>query len=51
MTVYKLFQSNPRVEKGKFFLEEFPLINAEETVILDYEHFETLNEVIPGNDH
>lgn len=46
----RLFQSNQTAEKGKLFLE-FPLINGE-AVILDYDHFANLNEIInPGSDY
>lgn len=49
--VNKLFHSNHTVEKGKFFSEKFPLINAEETIILNYYHFATLNEITAVKDH
>lgn len=48
----KLFQSNQTAEKEKLFLEEFSLTNAEETTILDYDHFINFNQIInAGNDH
>lgn len=36
--------------KGKVLFEEFPLISAEETIILDYDDSATLSEIInPGH--